>query len=51
MGLFSQMFVAFADLLAVSCFVVPDAKVGSTFDDRNVTEPLAKRLESPGSSI
>ena len=46
MGVFTQKFVAFADLLAVSGFVVPDVKVGPTFDDRNMTEPLVKRLES-----
>ena len=51
LGVFSQRFVAFADLPAVSGFVVPDVKVGSTFDDRNMTEPLVKRLESSGSSI
>ena len=50
MGVFSQRFVASAGLLAVSCFAVPDAKVGSMFDDRNMTEPLVKRLESSGSS-
>ena len=51
MGVFSQRFVAFADLLAVSGFAVPDVEVGSTFDDRNMIEPLVKRLESSGSSI
>ena len=51
MGVFTQKFVAFADLLVASGFGVPDVKVGSTFDDRNMTEPLVKRLESSGSSI